>query len=160
MTFNKNPPPLGPLGHWIASLEIDPFDSDHAMYCTGWGIWSTNDLTNADSGSLIHWHVGAKGVEELVANTVISPPIGAPVLSVVWDVDGFRHDTLYGPPSKGLFVPEVGRNTSIDFAELKPNIMARVYGGQILGHDFGKMTGGAISQDNGVTWGAFGSATG
>ena len=90
-----------------------------------------------------------------MANKVISPPTGAPVLSAVWDVDGFRHDTLDLSPPNEMFTPEVGRNTSIDFAPLNPTTMARVYGGQILGHDFGKMTGGAVSQDGGVTWKAF-----
>ena len=155
LLFHQKTAPNGPMGHWIASVEIDPADPNHCLYTTGWGMWETNELTNADAGQPTHWHPGAKGVEELVVNQIVSPSSGASLLSAVWDVDGFRHSTLTSSPPEGSYQPNVGRNTSIDVAAKNPEVAARVYGGQILGHDFGPMTGGAVSTDNGQTWRPF-----
>jgi photosystem II stability/assembly factor-like uncharacterized protein len=137
------------MGHWIGDIEIDPLDSNRAFYVTGWGVWSTNDLTKNDSNETTHWTF-TRGIEECVVNNVISPPTGAHVLSVMWDIDGFRHDDLDVSPPQGFFLPQVGRNTDIDFAEKNPDVMARVYDGN--------NTHGAYSTDGGKTWTAFTSA--
>ena len=160
LKFHQKTQPNGPMGHWINSVEIDPSDPDHCLYTTGWGMWETNDLTAVDHGQPTHWHPGAQGVEELVVNQVVSPSSGAPVLSAVWDVDGFRHSTLTHSPPDAFYQPDIGRNTCIDVAGKNPEVAARVYGGQILGHDFGTMTGGAVSNDNGETWQPFATRPG
>ena len=148
--------PDAPMGHWIADIEIDPFDSDRLLYVTGWGIWESRDLTAADKGGPTHWTVAAKGINEGVINEVLSPPAGeARVLSVMWDIDGFRHIELDKSPPSGFFKPHYGRNTSIDFAELKPDVVVRVYGGQNMGGTEPGGTCGSYSLDNGVTWKAF-----
>jgi photosystem II stability/assembly factor-like uncharacterized protein len=134
------------LGHWIGDIEIDPFDSDHVLYVTGTGIWASQDVTQADSDRPTHWSVGAKGLEECVVSDIVSPTAGAPLLSTVWDIDGFRHDNLEMSPKSGFFKPAHGHNTSLDVAELAPQIAVRVYGSG---------TGGAYSQDNGITWTEF-----
>ena len=135
------------LGHWIGDVEIDPFDSGHVIYDTGMGVWASYDAAAADENLPTHWTAAAAlGIEECVVNEVVSPPLGAPVLSVLWDIDGFRHDNLQESPRTGFFKPSHGRNTGIDFAEHAPEIVARVYGGG---------TGGAYSLDNGRTWTEF-----
>ena len=146
------------IGHWIGDIEIDPFDSNHALYITGWGMWRTENLTAVDTGGRVHWTVAARGIEECVVNNVVSPSKGAHVLSAVWDIDGFRHDVLDRSPAAGSFSPHFGRSTDIDFAELDPNTVVRVFG---LHHSFDpnkKATGGAVSRDNGVTWTSFATA--
>ena len=30
--------------HWMGSIQIDPFDSNHVLFTTGYGIWNCNDL--------------------------------------------------------------------------------------------------------------------
>jgi xyloglucan-specific exo-beta-1,4-glucanase len=142
------------FGHWIGDCEIDPFDADHLLYVTGWGVWSSRDATALDRGEKTNWSFSSQGIEEVVANDVVSPPVegGAPVLSVIWDLDGFRHDRLDASPSLGYFRPQVGRNTSIDFAQKQPNFCVRVFGGE--------NSHGAYSTDNGRTWTAFKSAPG
>lgn len=157
LTFKRHPAPNGPLGHWIAAVEIDPFDSNHALYTTGWGMFVTHDLTNVDHHQTVHWTPGAKGVEELVVNQVVSPSAGAAVLSAVWDVDGFRHVDLTHSPKAGTFAPSVGRNTSIAVAAKNPMVVARVYGGQKMDSNPARRTGGAYSLDNGITWKPFAS---
>ena len=142
--------PDADVGHWMGDVEIDPFDSNHALYVTGTGIWTTHDLTNADTpGQTALWTVGAAGLEECVVNNVVSPPSGAPLLSVVWDIDGFRHNDLNVSPPAGFFKPDHGHNWDIDFAENDPNNMARTFVGG---------THGAVSTDNGKTWKDFPSS--
>ncbi len=48
-------------GHWMTALAIDPFDSGHALYGTGNGIWRSKDADATDSGGTSHWTVGARG---------------------------------------------------------------------------------------------------
>lgn len=136
--------PQTELGHWIGDIEIDPFDSNRVLYVTGTGIWASLNVTEADADRPTRWVVGAKGLEECVVNEVLSPPSGASLLSVVWDIDGFRHEDLNASPPDGFFKPAHGHNTSIDFAEGDPNVVARVFGGD--------RAQGAYSLDNGRTW--------
>ncbi|MBC8135251.1 MAG: carbohydrate-binding protein [Fibrella sp.] len=140
--------PEADAGHWMGDIEIDPFNPDRVLYVTGMGIWTSSDMTAADKGAPTHWHVGANGLEELVVNDMVSPSSGAPLLSVVWDVDGFRHTDINESPGMGFYQPARGRNTGIDFAEKNPQIVARVFGGG---------NGGAYSADNGITWKEFGT---
>ena len=132
------------LGHWIGDLEIDPFDSDRALYGTGMTIWGTDNLTALDHDQPTTWLARAQGIEETVINELVSPASGAPLLSAMWDIDGFRHERLDASPEAGFFKPSTGRNTSLDVAGLAPDIAARAY-----------WKGGAFSLDNGRTWTRF-----
>ncbi|MGA3259865.1 MAG: carbohydrate-binding protein [Bryobacteraceae bacterium] len=134
------------FGVWNASFEVDPFDSNHALYDAGNSVWATNDLTQMDSGQPTHWYVGANGIEETVIRLVVSPPSGAHLFSAVGDEGGFRHDDFDVSPVPFLN-PLMIEVASLDFAELNPLVMARVglldYDGDIAG---------AFSTDGGVTW--------
>lgn len=137
--------PTADLGHWIGDVEIDPFDSSHVLYVTGTGVWASRNADAADQNRPTRWTAAeALGIEECVVNEGVSPPAGAPVLSVMWDIDGFRHENLDESPRAGFFKPSRGRNTGIDFAERAPDIVARVHGGG--------PGNGAYSLDNGRTW--------
>jgi hypothetical protein len=138
---------------WMGDVEIDPFDSSHVLYITGQGLWSSNDVT-ADSGAATHWTFEDDGLEETVVLDLASPPSGAPLLSGVGDIGGFRHDDLDVSPVNGMFDNPIFSNTSgIDFAEAAPNVVARVGTSQSSG-----TVCGAFSTDGGTTWTAFGSA--
>jgi photosystem II stability/assembly factor-like uncharacterized protein len=137
------------LGHWIGDIEIDPFNSDHVLFVTGTGIRASENVTQADRGLPTKWIVRAQGIEECVVNEIVSPPSGAPLLSVVWDIDGFRHEDLNTSPINGFFKPSFGHNRGLDFAERDPNFVVRVFGGN--------NSNGALSTDNGVTWTPFAS---
>jgi len=144
------PGKVGPPG-WDGDVDIDPFDSNHAMHVTGQGTWATNDLTAADSDKPTHWTFFDRGLEETVVAALSSPPVGPPLLSGVLDVCGFRHDSLDEPPSRGMFEnPVCGGTSSLDFAELLPTLFARVGNG-------GEGKRGAFSQDSGATWTEFAS---
>lgn len=132
------------LGHWIGDLEIDPFNPDRVLYVTGMTVWGTDNLTDLDRGKPTHWVVRAQGIEETVINELVSPASGAPLLSVMWDIDGFRHERLDASPEAGFYQPHHGRNTGLAVAGRAPDIAARVHG-----------RGGAVSRDNGRTWTPF-----
>jgi photosystem II stability/assembly factor-like uncharacterized protein len=142
-----HPPKLGTPG-WMGDVEIDPFDPAHALYITGGGIWSSDDVTDADKGVSTHWTFDDDGLEETVVSDLVSPPTGAPLLSAVGDISGFRHDDLDVSPPGGMFDGFVN-TMSLDFAEAAPDIVVRV------GSSSG---GGSYSTDGGTTWTPFATA--
>ena len=139
------------FGWWMGAVALDPFQPEHLIFATGATIWETFDLNAADTGKPTHWTVGGKGVEQVAVTDLISPPQGAHLVSALGDIGGFRHDDLTVSPPAGLSgTPLTGTTESVDFAEAKPNVMVRVGSGKPGQH-------GAISQDGGATWKAFGS---
>jgi hypothetical protein len=138
-----------PAMGWMGDVELDPFDPSHALFITGQGLWSTGDVTMADSGAATHWTFDDSGLEETVVLDLASPPAGAPLLSGVGDIGGFKHDDLGVSPSGMYSNPIFGNTTSLDFAEAAPLVVARVgtsaSGGQT----------GASSTDGGETWTPF-----
>jgi xyloglucan-specific exo-beta-1,4-glucanase len=137
------------LGHWIGTLEIDPFHPGHVLYGTGATMWGSDDATAMDTGQPSHWTVRAQGLEETAVIDLISPPAGAHLISALGDIGGFRHDDFSVSPAGGIRQnPVMNTVTGIDFAELNPNIVVRVGNGD---------KHGAISQDGGTTWMPFAS---
>jgi hypothetical protein len=138
----------------MGDVEIDPFDPAHALYITGQGVWSTDDLTAADTGGPTHWTFDDAGLEETVALDLASPPVmppdGALLLTGVGDIAGFRHDDLDASPPNGMFAnPVFGNTSSIDFAEGMPSLVARV------GTSSNGGARGAYSMDGGKSWTPF-----
>jgi hypothetical protein len=141
-------PTLASFGWWLGTVAIDPFDSNHALYGTGATIWETHDLTNADSKQLVHWTVGANGIEETAVLSLLSPPAGAHLLSGVGDIDGFRHDDLHVSPPQGMIQPHISA-ISMDFAQNNPSYIARIGWSNPEGE---------WSSDGGVNWTGFSNA--
>ncbi len=140
---------------WMGDIKIDPFDPSRAMIVEGGGIWATKDLEATDGGTPSHWSFHSKNLEETVSRDLISPPQGAPLLSVMLDTCGFRHDDIDVSPQRGKFQnPTCASAEDIDFAEKKPSFMARV---GAYPWDGSKSPRGAISNDGGATWTQFGS---
>jgi hypothetical protein len=154
LTFGTSPslPEITPkLGWMVGDLEIDPFNSDRMLYGTGATIYGTDDLTRWDAGGPITISVKAQGLEETSVQDLISPPQGAPLLSALGDIAGFRHDDLTVAPSSMYLNPTTGTTTSLDYAELSPNVVFRVgWGGSNAGY----------SSDGGSTWTPASSAGG
>jgi len=59
--------------HWMFDIEIDPADSNHAMFTTGYGGWETFNLTAMDAKQPTRWSVMATGIEETVPLDLCSP---------------------------------------------------------------------------------------
>ncbi|MER8224218.1 cellulose binding domain-containing protein [Streptomyces sp. NPDC094143] len=143
---NPQPPEQTPkLGWMTEALEIDPFDSNRMMYGTGATIYGTENLGNWDSGGKFTVKPMVRGLEETAVNDLASPPSGAPLLSALGDIGGFRHTDLTKVPPMMFTQPNFTTTTSLDFAESNPDTVVRV----------GNLDTGphiAFSTDNGANW--------
>ena len=135
---------------WLGSIAIDPFNKNKAIFITGYGIWTTYNLTAADAAQPTHWVFQDKGLEETVPLQLISPPSGSPLLSAIGDIDGFNHVSLTVSPAAGRLSPSYGTNTSIDFAEKLPTYMVRAYNNSAGNY-------GSYSTNGGSAWTMFSS---
>ncbi|MCX5561970.1 cellulose binding domain-containing protein [Streptomyces sp. NBC_00038] len=148
LTFgaNPSPPEQSPkLGWMTEALEIDPFNSARMMYGTGATVYGTENLTNWDSGSQFTIKPMVQGLEETAVNDLASPPSGAPLLSALGDIGGFRHTDLTKVPPMMYTSPNFTSTTSLDYAESTPSTVVRV----------GNLDSGphiAFSTDNGANW--------
>nr|WP_224723515.1 sialidase family protein [Paenibacillus vietnamensis] len=133
------------LGWMIGDLEIDPFNSDRIMYGTGATLYGSENVTDFDKGEKIGISVMADGIEETAILGLISPPSGAPLISSMGDIGGFRHEDLNKAPQM-ITNPYIVSSTDLDYAETNPNLIVRV--GHASNHD-ARM---GVSTDNGVTW--------
>jgi hypothetical protein len=93
------------------------------MYGTGATLYGSTNLTTWDlsTTSKITITVMAQGIEETAVQDLISPPSGANLLSALGDIGGFRHNNVDVVPTAQFATPR-GSNTSIDFAELSPEL--------------------------------------
>jgi photosystem II stability/assembly factor-like uncharacterized protein len=135
------------------SMEIDPFNPDRLLFGTGATVYGTTNLTAWDTGGKVKFAPVVDGFEETAVLDLVSPPSGAPLLSGLGDIGGFRHDRLDTAPAKPFNTPYITTTTSIDFAESRPGFVVRV-GNQ----DGGKHIG--ISSDGGANWWAGGEPAG
>jgi hypothetical protein len=131
------------FGWWIASIAIDPFDSNVAMFGTGATVFGTGDLTAADHGASTTWSsAAADGIEETAVQDLLAPAAGpCQLISAVGDLGGFCHTTLDSSPADGMISPILSTGTSIAEAGATPLDIAMV------GWD-----GGDFSADGGATW--------
>jgi hypothetical protein len=107
-------------------------------------------MTNADRGQPTSWSIGAIGIEETAVLSLISPSVGAPLISGVGDIGGFVHDDIRVSPRTGMFSnPVFGNTDCLDFAENNSAIIVRVGTSQ---------QNGAISNNGGKSWSPFASA--
>ena len=77
---------------------------------------------------------------------LISPPSGAPLLSGLGDVCGFRHNSLTTTPATMMGSPTFISTTSLDYAELTPNFIVRV------GNANAGIRNSGFSFDGGTSW--------
>lgn len=138
--------------HWLFDVEIDPSNSAHALFTTGYGGWETYDLTNLDKNLPTHWAVMSPGIEETVALALYSPPAGrgnaksAQLITGIGDYSGFVHWDLDKPaPGGNPKPPFLGNTHDVSGGPLNPNVIVRV-GRARKGANLG------YSLDSGKTW--------
>lgn len=140
--------------HWMTAVAIDPFDPNHVIFGTGYGLWSTRDMGQLDHGSDVDWSFADRGLEETVPLGLISPPQGAHLLSALGDLDGYRHDDLAVAPLQFKAPPRYANSEAIDYAGLRPE---RIVRSGYLREPFGPAVHAAWSADGGRHWRAFAS---
>ncbi len=139
------------MGHWLADIKLDPFDGDRAIYGTGYGLWLTDNLGAALKGGTVKWDFAVTNLEETATLEIRSPSGGATLLGAMGDVSGAAWDDIGKTPRNGLFAPSNQTNRAVDFAQLRPGIIARTADQA--------PTGGWWSADGSVTWHPFGAST-
>jgi hypothetical protein len=138
------------MGHWLADIKLDPFDGQRAIYGTGYGLWLTDNLGAALKGGTVAWDFAVANLEETATLEIRSPSGGATLLAAMGDVSGAAWDDVAKTPRNGLFAPSNQTNRSVDFAQLRPAIIARTADQAA--------TGGWWSSDGSVTWKPFGAS--
>lgn len=137
------------MGHWIADVKIDPFNGDRAIYGTGYGLWISRNLKTASAQSgLVNWDFTVANFEETATLQIASPPAGPRLLAAMGDVAGAAWDDVNRAPRTRLSIPTSQTNRSIDFASLRPKVIARTADQA--------PTRGYVSIDGGLRWRAFG----
>lgn len=135
--------------HWMFDVEIDPANSDHAVFTTGYGGWETFDLSAIDRGQPTHWSILVSGIEETVALGIDSPNDGAHLISAIGDYGGFVHWDLDRPAPEGSSSPpRFGNTTDVASASLRSSVIVRV--GISAEHKLGANI--SFSLDSGHTW--------
>jgi hypothetical protein len=138
--------------HWMADIEINPFDADEVLFVTGYGIWASRNMTAFDDGvSKVQWWFKNTNLEETVPLDLISPPEGAHLLSALGDIDGFRHDDLRTPALQ-FAGPRLTNSESIAYAGKAPAIMVR---SGTVRHRNNNEVRAAYSLDGGKSWASF-----
>ena len=138
--------------HWMGSIEINPFNSDQVLFTTGYGIWGCADATQADAGQPTRWVFLDQGLEETVPLALLSPPVGAHLLSGLGDIDGFRHDDFTVSPDETFAGPRFANTEDMDFAALNPQMIVRC---GTVRERRSPGSRGALSLDGGRTWKGF-----
>lgn len=128
--------------HWLASVQIDPFDSTVALFGTGYGVFRTTSLRATKPV----WAAADSNLEECVSKNLVSPPAGAPLVTSVGDQGGWRHESLDKAPEHA-HLPDVGTTLSIDVAWANPAVFVRAHSTTNAA-----MTTGGISLDSAKTW--------
>ena len=139
--FNYATPPVP---HWIGDIKIDPFNSNRVYHISGRGLYSSYNLTATTPS----WEFRSDGIEEMGlwpgGSALCSPPSGALFFSALGDIGGFSHyDPDVSPALEDHYDPVYDSNTSVDFAELNPDIVVRTHKGAPRG---------SRSTDGGRTW--------
>jgi chitodextrinase len=148
---NPQPPEISPKLGWMnGSLEIDPFNSNRFMYGTGATIYGTTNLTQWDAGNQVAIRPMVAGLEETAVLDLISPPTGAPLISGLGDIGGFRHTNLDAVPPMMFTAPNFTSTTSLDYAETNPSVMVRA--GNFADADRPNDSHVAFSTDGGANW--------
>jgi photosystem II stability/assembly factor-like uncharacterized protein len=136
--------------HWMFDIEIDPADSEHAMFTTGYGGWETFNLTDLDAGKPTKWSIMAPGIEQTAVLDMVSPTQGAHLLSAIGDYGGFVHWDLDKRAPEGASSPPVFNNTSgIACGAGKPEVIVRV---GVCSHHHLPGFNISYSLDSGKTW--------
>ncbi|MEH1011775.1 cellulose binding domain-containing protein [Micromonospora sp. CPCC 206060] len=150
-TSNPNPPEVSPKLGWMnESVEIDPHDSNRMMYGTGATIYGTTELTKWGTAEQFTIKPMVNGLEETAVLDLISPPSGAPLISGLGDIGGFRHTSLAAVPAMMFTQPTFTSTTSLDYAESNPSVMVRA--GNFTDADRPNDSHVAFSTDGGANW--------
>ena len=133
----------------VGGLAFNPSVPNELIATGGTGVWTSNFPTNLQWTTPVSWNDQSLGIEQLVANEIIVPPGGNPVLAS-WDRPFFyisnpnAYPSTYGPVSSGNIVA----GWSIDYASSNPSFVVGIA-------DWWGTEESGYSTNGGQTWTAF-----
>jgi hypothetical protein len=134
-------------GAWlIASVKIDPFNSNNAIYTTGGGIWSTKNVQATTQPQGITWTFTDYGIEQTAVLFLCPSYKSGVFFSCLGDISGMRYTNLDSPAPDKYCNPAFGNTSCLDFDENNTNYVARVGKSGSVASDT------AFSSDNGQSW--------
>lgn len=117
--------------HWTGAVAIDPNNTDRVWITSGNGVFRCDNISDYDviaagtydstanyyySTRTVNqrqvWKVFSQGIEETVPEEVVSIP-GGPLISIIGDYDGFRHESVSKYPSERLQTNVNGTKVSL-----------------------------------------------
>lgn len=133
----------------VGEMLFDPAKRDRIWFAEGIGVWYT-DLPNTKTPSReIVFHSQSAGIEQLVANQVLAPPGGKPILAS-WDRPIFSIDnpdvfpSRHGPDNQNGIV----MGWALDYATSNPSFVVGLV-------NWGNIEKSGYSADGGRTWSPF-----
>lgn len=132
-------------------MMLDPKNPKQLWFAEGIGVWMFELPSSPVVPSAVVWASRSAGIEQLVANTIVTPPQGHPLLGS-WDRPVFRVDnpdvypSQHGPDNQEA----IRMGWSVDYASSNPNFIVALI-------NWGSESS-SYSQDGGLTWSRFASA--
>ncbi|HMO25309.1 MAG TPA: hypothetical protein PKB10_03495 [Tepidisphaeraceae bacterium] len=130
-----------------SDFEFDPHRPGE-IWLTDWlGMWRCADITAERPKFVVH----IRGHEQGVSLTLCTPPAGPPLLVGAADANGFRFASVEEYPDRPFELHGEGyaESTGIDYAEQRPQFMARIASVGWRRDRGGRML---VSDDAGKTW--------
>lgn len=125
-----------------AAIAFDPHRRGRLLLTDWYNVWWTEDVAAKPT----QWVASPRGHEETVILSLVSPPSGPPLFSLMADNVGFRHADIAAYPTTRLTPKAEG--TGLDYCERDPRRMVLVDAADWRGKD----TGLLVSRDAGETW--------
>ena len=131
------------------NMIFDPLASNKLFFSEGIGVWFTNLSTTQTWDIGVVWNSQSAGIEQLVANEIVSPPGGKPVVAS-WDRPVFyvndpdAYPLTHGPDNQNAIVA----GWALDWASSNPAFIAGLF-------NWGAVEKSGFSNDNGQTWHTF-----
>ena len=137
----------------IGGVAFNPTTPNELIATGGTGVWTTN-VSSSSLTTMPTWSDMSLGIENLVANEIIVPPGGNPVLAS-WDRPFFyisnpnAYPSTYGPVNSNT----MNEGWSIDYASSDPSFLVGI------ADWYGNEEQSGYSTNGGQTWTTFASVT-
>ena len=146
-------PLLGAAGAAPVGLQFDRVVPDKLYANSDRSVWNATLSGSITAGSAVTWTDQGVGIEQLVANEIIVPPVASSTpLVASWDTAVFNpnltsYPSTFGPVADG----NITAGWSIDYASSNPDFIAILADGFYLGGP----QRSSYSTNDGQTWTAF-----
>jgi photosystem II stability/assembly factor-like uncharacterized protein len=133
----------------VGDMALDPAHPDQLWFAEGIGVWQTSVNEASDDDPSLIYASRSAGIEQLVANQIIAPPGGKPLLAS-WDRPVFRiedpnrYPSRHGPNNAHAIV----MGWALDYAAGEPNYIAGLF-------NWWGVEASAFSRDGGRSWTPF-----